>query len=68
MLKSHAKYQNLKFQFSRVVEDFKLNVSLKKSKNWMKNEKLPPLRVEFFGGFVQLSKSVRKKIMWAGEC
>jgi hypothetical protein len=32
MLKSHAKYQNLKFQFSRVVENFKLNVSLKKIK------------------------------------
>jgi len=32
----------LKIRFSRIVEDFKLNVF--KKENWMKNEKLPPLK------------------------
>lgn len=61
LLKSPAKYQILKFQFSKVVEEFKLNVEVQKKK---------PLNLwgfSFFGGFVQLSKLVRKKTIRAGK-
>ncbi len=51
MLKSHAKYQNLKFQFSRVVENFKLNVSLKKIKIGWKMGNCHLWGFSFFGWF-----------------
>ncbi len=35
--------KNLKIRFNKIVEDFKLNVFF--FKNWMKYEKMPPLKV-----------------------